>query len=795
MRIRIISIFVLMSLMVVMFFGCTSSDQHQIMLLEDNDKIRIGISDQYYFEFRKEQDVWSFSGVYGGKKSDLLFDSMDQSFFRFSPLQYNQENPNTSFDDMIDEVNVIENNDDLKQIEVKNEQVSMILTVDSSSSFIERSFTLQNSEDNYLADFQLSFALRTNASLVIREYGAIATKDPGETYADVPYAFPAIYTKLFTESETYNVVNVVNYKDTDEIFGKMRKRKVQDQFEIGVTSTSGELTPGNYTFVDYWSIDLEDVSYYDLIGQAATQFLKVNPIPVDDIAASSNLVAPSFDLIVEGLYQNLTDPRTGTTTHKGAMKPYGYMEDHGGWAESFVILDTTKGMLRYALSENDTEKIEYVTALIQNLTANQGVNQSWIEPYTGNNAKSDEYFLHHTYAEGTFINNSSGEETGSKTGISGWKYYDMLANLSDLAVITQDESIIDGFLKLMPFLNTLKLEGYLQPVAWYYDTRLPASGHDDGGSAGNASTWAYIHLMASTLSDEKAEYYQSEGLNSLAYANSMDYFNMTAMRVAVKPVVIGWNVRANLLAYKLTGEQEYLDYAKTTAKGLLSFYYINSNPKTYFATLGFGYADLKERWEAYLEMAQSIWLIAPVMEHMKDYTALLDLFYSASKTYVYAFPINGNPYGNYQRVPGYDSLDGYYIPFEFSTGVLGDNPGNEGGSQAAFRQVKEIYGSGEVFLNYLMFEAYGRALNPKLLMLNLTGAYNVYHSDEQQFIFYNPSNDKETTIIQFDSLSEGQYEVMMNDVSIGIFSLNALQQGILCNINARESIVIDVKKV
>lgn len=795
MKIKSIVSLVLLYLFVTGLFGCTSSTKQGLKLIENENSIQIGIDNLYAFSFSKDNDNWLFDGVVAGKGNDLIFDSLDQNFYKFSPLQYNQENANTSFKDTIDEVIVIENSDHIKKIEVKNNQVSMLLTVESDSKFIKRTFTLNNQSDNYLSDFQLSFTLRTNPNLIVREYGAIATKDPGEVYADVPYAFPAVYTKLFSENDTYNVLNVIDYKRSDEIFGKIRKRKVQDQFEIGVTSKSGDLKKGTYTFTDYWSINQTDTSYYELIGEAAEQYLKVNPIPVDDLASVSNLIAPSFDSIVDGLYQNLLDPRTGVGSLNGVMKPYGYMEDHGGWGESFVLLDTTKGMLRYALSEKDSTKIEYVTALVKNLTTNYGPNQSWIEPYTGNNAKSDEYFLHHSYSEGVFINNSSGEETGNRTGISGWKYYDMLANLADLAVITDDASVKEGFLKLVPFLNTLKLDGYVQPVAWHYDTRLPATGHDDGGSAGNASTWAYVHLMASTLSSNQSAYYKSEGLASLDYANSLDYFNMTAMRVAVKPVVIGWNVRANLLAYELTRQTKYLEQAKITAKGLLSFYYINSNPKTYFASLGFGYADLKERWEAYLEMAQSIWLIAPVMVYMKDYTPLLDLFYAASKTYVYAFPINGNPYGNYQRVPGYDSLDGFYIPFEFSTGVIGDNPGNEGGSQAAYRQVKEIYGSGEVFLNHLMFEAYGKALNSRLLVLNLTGAYNTFELNAQTYILFNPNNLKENSVVMFTAFNEGLYEVFMNDVSIGKFTSAALSSGILLNIDARESIIIDIKKV
>ncbi|MFA5692853.1 MAG: hypothetical protein WC907_04485 [Acholeplasmataceae bacterium] len=795
MKKKIMILFTIIGMLILV--GCdVQINRENIYLEESKDEIKIGIKNLYQFNFSNIDNKWNFNGVSVDGKDLYLFDGMEENaFYRYFPLENNLNNPETMFNDEIDDVVVVTNTEDEKQIQIKNDSVSLFLTMNSDSKYIKREYTFNVETQISLSAYQLGFTLRSNPEMVVREYGSIGTKDPSINTANIPYAFPAIYTKLFTNSKEYNVINVIDFENTSKAFNKIRKRAVQGTFELGVTSDDYDLEIGEYSFVDYWTINNETASYYDLIGEAASQYLKINPIPVDDLSQNYNMNAQTFEVIAKNLFNDLLDERNLDDRLKGSMKPYGYMEDHGGWGEVFALLDATKGMLRYAIAKEDDEKINQTIDLIKRITDDHGPGNSWIFKYDGANAKNDEYFLHHSYDGSRFINNSSGEETGNQTGISGWKYYDLLANLGDLAVISKDQSIIDGFLKLMPFLNTLKLENYGQPVAWYYDSRLPATGYEDGGSAGNASTWAYIHLVASTLSNDNKEYYLSEALNALEFANNSDYYNMTAMRVAVKPVVIGWNVRANLFAYEITNDIKYLDSAKETARGLLSFYYINSNPETFFATIGFGYADLRERWEAYLEMAQSIWLVSPVLEFMYDETPLLDLLYSASKTYPYAFPINGNPYGNYERVPGYDSLDGYYIPFEFTTGVLTDNPGAEGGIQSAYRQVKETYGAGETFLNYLMFEGYGSALNQKLLLLNVSGTFNDFDNSRETFILYNPSLNKESSIVKFIFKKDTNYEVFLNGKSIGTFSKNSLNNGLLLELNERTAVKINIYEV
>lgn len=782
--------------------GCQSQDtvatiantvkQQKGFISEKNNSIKIGIEDEYYFSFEKVEDNWTFSGVYAGEDDSLIFESLDSDFYRFGELEYNRDNPETIFDTNIENVEVI-TNDDTKIVKVSNDKVSLNLVIEEDSLFIKRIFEFNNTVENALSDYQLSFTLRTNPEVITREYGAIGTMEPSVVQAEIPYAFPAVYTKLFTDDSEYNVINVIDYQNSNPVFGNIRKRNISDQFEIGATSAYSVFGTGVLTFIDYWSINQESKTYFELIGEAADQYLKINPMQIDDLSNKDNLVASSFSSIVDHLYEDIMDTRSGFDLYNGAITPYAYMEDHGGWGEAFATLDVSKGMLRYAMAKDDSEMTDEIIDIVKAISDTGNGVTDWIVPYDGQNAVSGEYYLHFSYAGGIFYDNSSGEETGTETGISGWKYYDMLANLADLAYLSDDESIKESFLQLMPFLNSLKMDDYSQPVAWYFETREPVSGHDNGGSAGNASMWAYIHLMSSQIGDN--DYYLEEGLNALDHANSLDYFSMTSMRVAVKQVAIGWNVRANMLAYDLTGDETYLNEAKIAAKSILSFYYLNSNPLSYFSTIGFGYAGLKERWEAYLEMSEGLWLILPVMEYMTDDKTLLDVMYAASKTYVYAFPINGTPYGNYQRVPGYDSLDGYYIPFEFTTGVLVDSAGTQGGSQSSYRQTKEIYGAGEGFLSYLMFEGYAYSPNESILVLNTGNAQNNISQSNQKFILYNASSEITEAVLLFRYLEDGDYSLIMNDIEVGTYSKEQLLNGINIGMDARESITIEIEKV
>ena len=764
-------------------------------LEEKDNSIKIGISGSHYWSF-KNDNGWINDGVYVyDKKSDVkVFTFENGEMFRFTELQYNAQNPGTVIDNSIDSVKVVKNEENYKEIRLSNSQVSMTLAA-KDNDYIERIVTINSTVNNKLSDFQMAFSLRSIDELFYMEYGAIATKDPIETQAQLPYAFPALYSQLTNEKLNVNVVNVVDYTFTSSVFHNLRRRKVSDCYEIGVNSSANDISKDQQlVYRDFLKIENKASDFYELIGSAADKYLKVNPIPVS-IGANGNMNASSFRDITGGLYNDLMDTRTGTKRFLGAMTAYGYLEEqNGGWGESFALLDVLKGMIRYSQYTKNQDIIDSVIEMAKVLVEPQN-GKSWIGKYNGENAAEDDFFLNHTYVNGFGVN-SSGEETGSVPGISTWKYYDMIANLAEISLHSDSQELKDGFLKLMPFFNKLRLEDYSQPVAWYYSNRTPATGFENGGSGGGASLWAYVHLLASEISNDSAlkKLYLEDAKKSLEHANSLDYFQMHAMRVAVKPVAIGWNVKANVLATKLTGDAKYLTHAQKISKSILSFYYLNSNPYTYFASYAFGYADLRERWEAYFEMATSLWLIVDVMESMPYDNTLLDIYYAASKTHQMAFPINGEPYGSYNRSGAYDSLDGHYIPFEFATGVTGDNPGGEGGTQAALRQIKEIYGSGETFLEYLMYEAWGTSVDNSLLTLCLTGAGTRYDDENHKFILYNPDTVKKTSVFRFTNFAEGSYQVKAEGKVVGVFNDNQLESGITFILNDRTSILVSILK-
>ncbi|QWB95426.1 hypothetical protein KHQ89_05590 [Mycoplasmatota bacterium] len=214
-----------MILIATLLISCQDSDSLKSYVKESSNKIEIGIENRYHFSFSNSDNQWLFDGVYAGEDNKLIFDSQENDFFRFAELQYNKENEGTTYDTKINSVEVVEINNE-KKVVVKNEDASLTLSIDEGSTFIKRTFTLNNDIQNQLSAFQLSFTLRTNPNEIIREYGSIATKSPSELQADLPYAFPALYTKLFSDETEYNVINVVDYKNSDRIFGKMRKRSV-----------------------------------------------------------------------------------------------------------------------------------------------------------------------------------------------------------------------------------------------------------------------------------------------------------------------------------------------------------------------------------------------------------------------------------------------------------------------------------------------------------------------------------------------------------------------------------------
>jgi len=760
--------------------------------------IEIGIDHVQKLRFSKQDSSWSFEGVfsYDGDNYVRVAGEESGNLIRFNPITYNRDHPETILDGSITDIKVLADGNDLKTIQINSENVVMEISVERNNPYIGRKATLISYVDNELAEGQLGFSLRSIEGSFDFERGYIATRSSREDQVTLPYAFPAMYGELSGRDADVQYSIVVNRDNTSDVFNHIRRKFIKNVYEIGVISSNAILKANEeYTYEDYLLFNAKnDTNMYDLIAASEQQLMHISNISYVAATNPGNRQANSYNPVVQGLYYDLMDQRSGYDKFLGGMSPYAYYETGGSWGEAFAALDVLKGMMRYAIWLDNEEVIEKTTEMIRDFVIEHDGNRQWIVPYSGENAKSDEFFLNNQYVNGNFGQNDAGEETGNIPGISTWKYYDRVNNLGELAVLTQDPEIIAGYMSLIPFIRTLNNDDYFQPVAYFYDTREPATGIEGGGSAGGTAMWGYTQLLAYELAGEDdplKETYLEDAKGALDRAYNLGFHQMYGMRTDLKPTAIGWTVKGSVKLYELTKDERFLEQAETIANGIYHFYYLQTNPETYFPTYGFGYADSRERWEAYLEMSTSLWLMSNLLPYTEN-TDLLQLFYNASQTHLWSLPINGYPYGNVSRT--LDSLDALYIPYEFSTGVLGDNPAHDGGSQSEMRQVKQIYGSGEVFLQHQMFDAWGQSMDREVLLINTSSAHGDLKIDEQTFKVFNASIEQKDTVLYFSKMPEGMYEVKYQDVLLGTYASSNLKYGIAFSILGYEQGVLTVNR-
>ncbi|MGN1039831.1 MAG: hypothetical protein ACI4QL_00210 [Candidatus Fimimonas sp.] len=522
-------------------------------------------------------------------------------------------------------------------------------------------------------------------------------------------------------------------------------------------------------------------SLFDLIGKCADALFEFLPYWQKEFEGFSGQNVSSYKQASLGLVSNLMDKRAIVRDGTGTFNPYAYHEI-GAYSESFACMDVAKGFYRFAASNGLDGPLDYVRNQIRRL-CNTDAQHPWIADC--HNTKG---FFH--FAWGAIPQDSGvdanikrddlfsdycGHEEGENL-LSTFKYFDRVNLLGEMALVEGDDVIKQGFLKVLPFAESLRNDDFSQPVTYDLDSHLPVTGNSDGGSAGGEALYALIQFNAYRLTNQT--YHLDFALKSLEVANKLDFDRMFSMRCAPKPVAIGALVRANVYAYEITGKENYLKRAQKVAKGIFAFYYLNPHPYCFFSSMGFGYACAQERWEAFREMEETLWLALPFLKYCND-PSLFKLYALNKQNALSALPINGNPYGNMQRE--YESFGGEYVPFEFSTGHIGDNPGLCGGSQSDKRQIKEIYGSGELFLAEMMYENYCRCYNPRVTVINLDCCDNLPQSDFS-FAVFNVGEKAQTAILDFH-LPQGTYKLSFNGEEWQ-FSSQTLALGVKLNVRA-----------
>lgn len=602
----------------------------------------------------------------------------------------------------------------------------------------------------------------------------------------IPFAFPA-FIGVFGEKRDRGLFMEFDYYKLPKSFKQYKKIDKSRRIEIGLTNDAFKVKAGEIIDLEcIYQIYTKDApTLTELIKNCAHYTLERQPVIWNNEYSYTTNIYDYSDAAY-GLSNNLLDHRSRIQDGTGTFIPYGYLETNP-YSESFALMDVAKGMLPYAIWLRREDLVDLMMSELIKMTDDKA-DFPWIDDDHNTNGffhlawgslpvgVSKEYIK--TQSIGLF-SDVDGHEEGPNL-LSTWKYFYRVEILGEMALLSNNRQIIDGFLKTLPFVNKLKMKNYAQPVTYDLDSHLPATGFEDGGSAGGSAFWSMVHLTAYKLTNEKT--YLDEALKALEHANHLDFDHYYSMRVAPKPVTVGWLTKANTFAYELTGDKHYLDAAKRASQAIYFFYYLSPHPYTYFSTLGFGYACSRERWEAFLEMVESLYAISFYLKYTRDQD-LLKLFWFARENWLWALPLNGNPYGNSTRP--YDSIGGEYIPYEFSTGSLGDNPGIEGGSQSSMRQIKEIYGSGEVYLSYMMFQMNAHVTNRQFLVIK-TDRVNDLLNDELNFIVYNTKEKAHSCIISFSNLTQEAYQVYTNDGVVGTYRKEQLYMGICFGMKAFE---------
>lgn len=639
------------------------------------------------------------------------------------------------------------------------------------------------------AENALRFGVFCNAE---QEKGYVLTHDVSLTRIALPYAFPAIVSRVSCGDEAYYIAFVGDYYATSRELRTAVRQPCEGGFFIGLANDAFALSDakeiGAKAHVAVFPA--EKNSFLRVIYRCAELYYSLHPY--SSAGRAPVFGATNYTDAARGLKENLMDARATMHDGVGVYNPYAYHEDDV-YTEAFAALDVAKGMYRYARTHGDKEAEAHILSVIDRIAADGG-EYKWID-----DVHNTQGFFHHVWGalpQGAALVNGDAARKGRFSDFdafeeganlfSTFKYYDRVFHLGELALLSGREEYKAAFLKLLPFVNSLRLSDYGQPVTYDLDTHEPRTGKEEGGSAGGAALWAEIHFLAAKLTGER--HWLDEGLKGLEACNRLDYCNMYSMRTSPKPIAIGWCVRANLDAYRLTGEKKYLARMREVAGGIFAHYYLDTHPHTFFAANGFGYACACERWEAFLEMAESLWLMSGALPLLGD-AALCRLYADAANTYLWALPINAQPYGN--LAAGYDSIGAEYVPYEYSTGHQGDNPKEWGGDQSCNRQTKEIYGSGELFLFEEMLEGRARCFDPRVLFLR-TDCADLYGGGEMCFCVY-AAADVRFVPVAF-ALPAGRYRVECAGFSAEYGALR-LGRGIALPVPPQNPSVLAVRRI
>ena len=774
-----------------------------------SDKVVIGVEGVQEWVFKKTNDSWLFDGVYAinGKDKDRVFvgasgkldnnDALLEDGYYFSVLSTSNANGiDKQVVGLVKEIIVSSDSKTEKIITLKGKGFESTLKVDSTSQFVERKINIQPQTTMDILSGDVSFVLRGKVD-EYTEYGYILSRKNSDEQYSLPYSFPAIagkLTKISDANAVYTYMNVVDYYNTADCFKTARRRVgLNGFFEEGILSSEGTIYSGvDNTFIERVCVRTgNNDSFYDLIYDARYEYGQIYNLDVATLVeTNSNMNVYDWDEAAYGATYDLIDSRGRPLGDElGTWGPYGYQN---GGSESFGAMNILKGMIRYAKATADQELYDFAMKfLLQMVTPDPIYGKCYVMPRSKEQALAqygDDYF----FFLGCYGNSYSYVDTyvsSDAVNFGAFKYYSRVLQLGELALLTDNIALKNAYLNLMVLVKKLRLDDFSQPVEWGHDG-LPKLDYENGGSSGAEAMWAYCMYLGAQITDsidEKAEYLEFMQ-KATDLANKQGFARSSSLRDAPKPETSGYLARVNILLYQRTKNKEYLNYALTAAQGIYFFYFHNSHPYTYFQTVGYGYACAHERWEAFMEMVESLELLVPIFEYTND-PLLYELFMTLRESALSTLPVNGYPEG---VLGGHsDWLDALYVPFEQPTGVLGDNGLQDGGAASYRRWSKEQYGMGEIYLGSLMYSTQGKAADPKVLVLNYTSTWLHCSRIENDYKIYN-FGESGNKIVAFPNYDNGVYSLVVNGEVKGNYTAEQLRNGISLTLKKETPVKVQI---
>lgn len=509
-----------------------------------------------------------------------------------------------------------------------------------------------------------------------------------------------------------NIARFLNYR-----CGFRRGYKPTPQFELGLYADgfSGKLFPkGKQSFEYFIKIRRkQDVT----TEQKALNELVNNCLELIPANAEWPVKATDWEDFTEKCAVNLMDPQCWGTNSVYEDYILNYVNGYSpAWQEAFAAKNLTIDF-RATPCMDSAAFISFPLTIV-NQVKNNSVYEAllarilkFMREYVGNNPKHHERID----ASGT------------------WQYVYILEQIFQVARLNQEQAMLDYVfneveLYLIPLAHNID---YLFPLSFDFQT-LKKHGNGDA----YAISGLYAYFMLQLHKHTKKTLYLEEAKKGVRILHQMP-INSLSQEV----FLFGLGIQAASELFEMTGESKYQEiYVYLVAQNLRMMYWFDDNTKTEYQDyniFAMFQACTPIIYPAFFENIECLARIASTLDKHTVHKGLLRVFNHARINNFYLFP---------ECLPENRHMsDLKYVPFE-NLGVLEDEKTGWIG--------QEIYGAGQVFEAYLMWEAFAKSDDRDVMILNLNNykfsELKTISAAELTFIVYNPTNTKKAIKLQID---------------------------------------------